>query len=206
MKKPVIVVDIDDVLSDENNAVLEYINQAYGLRLTPADYDIEAEYWGYWEKVWGVDRVDGERWFSSYIASGVKAKHVVLPGAIETISELRKNYKLMIITSRDDAQVELTHVWLDKYFPGVFSDIAFVHLWSGDMKASKAEIAIKFGASYLIDDNAEHCQLSATAGITALLFGNYGWNRSAVLYDGMLRVRDWADVREFFKNESARHL
>jgi uncharacterized HAD superfamily protein len=198
MKKPIIAVDIDDVLFDENMAVLRFVNEQYGLSLTAEDYDIDAPYWGYWEKVWKVSDDEGAKRYEAYIASGVKLNHHVMSGAVESIKRLKKQYRLVIITARDDRQVELTHAWLDKHFPGVFDEIAFVHVWSGDIKASKAVIASKLEVSYLIDDNAEHCKLAAEAGIEAILFGDYGWNRSVELVDGVTRARNWQEVTEYF--------
>lgn len=198
MKKPIIAVDIDDVLSDENSSVLNFINEKYNLSLTLKDYDIEADYWGYWEKVWGVSDIEGAERFNAYISSGVKAHHEVLPDAIRVIKKLSKDYKLVIITAREDQQVDLTHDWLSRHFPNIFSEIVFVHVWSGDKKASKAAIATQLGAQMLIDDNAEHCRLAIEAGLQAILFGDYGWNRSAVLPPEVKRLKDWTSIETFF--------
>lgn len=201
MEKPIIAVDIDDVLSDENLAVLEFINEKYGLSLTAQDYDIDGEYWGYWEKVWQVSDDEGAERFKAYVESGVKRNHRVLPGAVETIQHLKQDFELVIITARGDEQVDLTHEWLEEHFSKTFSDIAFVHQRTGDKKGSKADIAIELGASYLIDDNAGHCELADKANIKALLFGNYGWNRSAAIGPNTQRVRDWAEVKAYFEHE-----
>lgn len=198
MSKPTIAIDIDDVLADENGGMRDFINERYGLDLSQADYEIPAPFWGYWHKVWGVDDEEGTRRYQAYLESGVSRKHLVKPGAIDAIAQLKKKYKLVIITSRHDTHIDLTHAWLDEHFPKAFEEVAFMAVWSGDRKASKAEIATKLGVQYLVDDNVEHCSLANEAGIQAVLFGEYGWSRGAKLPAGIVRCKDWGAVLEYF--------
>lgn len=196
--KPIIAIDVDDVLTDENTSVMQFINEKYNLDLTLDNYLVEAPYRHYWEHVWQVSDEEGAQRFQAYLDAGIKAKHKVLPGAIKAITELKDKYELVIITSRDDRSIGTTHSWLELHFPKVFKSVEFVSVWSKDKKASKAEIAKHVGATYLIDDNAEHCELAAQEGITALLFGDYGWSRGYKESTGVTRVKDWQEVKEFF--------
>lgn len=198
MVKPIIAIDVDDVLADEKSSVMKFINEHYNLNFTHEDYDVEAEYWGYWEQVWGLGDEEGAKRYEVYVSSGVKATHYVLPHALEVIAHLKKRYDLVVITARDKVHLELTHEWLDDHFPDTFSHVAFVHIWSGDKKASKAAIAQKLNAQYLIDDNAGHCELADAAGLRALLFGDYGWNRSKAIGPRTTRVKDWLAVKGYF--------
>lgn len=193
-----IAVDIDDVLAVENEAVRQFMNDRYGPDHTPEDYLIEAEYWGYWEKAMGVDEQEGARRFQAYMDSDLKAKLGVLPGALEAIAWLKMRYDLAIVTSRQDGFIEATHTWLTEHFPDAFTRVEFVVLWSNDHKASKAAICDQIGANYLIDDNAEHCISAARLGVSGVLFGDYGWNRHAVLPANVSRARDWTAVLEYF--------
>lgn len=203
--RKIIAVDVDDVLADENNAVIEFMNQHYGLGLSAKDYDVVNPYWGFWERVWGVTDEDGAVMHKKFVESGVKRHLKVIPGAIDAINRLRQDYDLVIITSRMDAVIELTHDWLERHFPKTFKSIEFVVVWSGgDHKASKADIARSLKAEYLIDDNADHCRAADEAGIQALLFGDYGWNREEVLPDSATRVKNWEEVLEFFYGSDRR--
>ncbi len=201
--KQTIAVDVDDVLFDEHQSVRLFINNTHGLDLTPEHYNIEAPYWGYWESVWGVGKEEGRKRYQSYVASGVKAEPLVVPGAIEAIGVLKKKYDLVVITSREDTTIELTRAWLSEHFPQTFKSVEFVAAWSTDRKASKAAIAKEIGASYLIDDGLQHCQAAAEAGIHALLFADHGYSRS---YKGgnprITRVYNWQEVQEFFNARS----
>lgn len=73
-----------------------------------------------------------------------------------------------------------------------------MQVWSRDQKATKAAICTSIGASYLIDDNLEHCALAAESGLDCLLFGEYGWNKAEILPKGVTRVKDWHAVLEYF--------
>lgn len=198
MKKQTIAVDLDDVLGEEVNLIRRFINERYGLNLTAGDYNIEASFGGFWETVWGVDQQKAIEWFDAYNKSGALMNQQLLTGASETISRLKRKYDLVIVTARPDTQAELTHAWLGKHFPKVFGQVRFVPVWDKSLKITKAQICKEVSADYLIDDSLEHCALAAEEGITALLFGDYGWNRKTQLPEGVIRVKDWQAVMEFF--------
>lgn len=198
MAKPIIAVDLDDVLSSENEAMRLFINENFGQNHTPEDYQIDGEYWSYWDKVWGVDRQTARRWFNAYLDANVKSKHQLVDGAVETIRLLERKYDLVIITSREDRMVAVTHEWLGRHFPKIFKQVEFVRIWEKNGEHTKATIGKELGAEYLIDDNVEHCNLAQEAGIQSLLFGEYGWNRKQVVVPGVIRVKDWQAVREYF--------
>lgn len=198
MAKKIIAVDIDDVLFDEHQSMRLFMNEYYGFQHTAEHYNIEGPYWGYWQKVWGVDDEESARRFAAYVESGVKAKPTFIPGAIEAINELKKQYELAVITSRyDPGVVKATPAWLEEHFPQVFKRVEFVVNWSIDQKMSKGVIAEKIGASYLVDDSYLHCHAAAEQGVHSILFGDYGYNRH---YKGdhplITRAFNWKEVTE----------
>lgn len=201
-KKPIIAVDVDDVLADEKEDVRKFINKRYNLRHTPEDYMIEAPYGKYFERVWGVKVEKGLEMYEAYFSAGIKAKHKPVKGAVETIGKLEKSYNFAVVTSRGDRSFVFTHAWLEGHFPKVFKQVAFVPIWSKDKEVTKAAICKEIGAVYLIDDNAEHCNLAQEAGVQALLFGEYGWNRNVELGKDVIRVRNWQEVLEYFDGRS----
>jgi glycerol uptake facilitator-like aquaporin len=54
----------------------------------------------------------------------------------------------------------------------------------------------KLGASWLIDDNPEHCLSAIAHGIETVLFGEYGWHFNAP--EHLTRCKDWRAVLEYF--------
>lgn len=196
--RKIIAVDIDDVLASFNEAMRLFINKHYGLNHSKADYDKKGKYWRYWETIWGVSDIEGLKRHKAFIKSKAIRRLKLHDGAIDVIKRLEKSYKLVIITARNDEHLEDTHHWLEKHFPGVFDQVLFAKVWERNMVVTKATICQEIGASYLLDDNAEHCNLAAEAGIQALMFGDYGWNRAEKLHKNVIRLKDWHAVAEYF--------
>jgi 5'(3')-deoxyribonucleotidase len=198
MKKQTIAVDIDDVLTSQNEAMMHFVNRHFGLNHTIEDYNVEGEYWRYWQKVWGVDHEEGFRRWRAFMDNGGLEAQELMPHVFEVTKRLNKRYDFIVVTARQDEFAETTKAWLNKHLPRRFIDVRFVPAFVGDKQVTKAEICLEVGASYLIDDNVEHCSLASEAGIECLLFGNYGWNRTKKLPKRITRVKDWLEVEKYF--------
>lgn len=196
MSKKIIAVDLDDVLTINVPAFIEFSNERWGTNLTIDDF-IED-----WRTMWGVDtetlKARIEEWDKSKMMSEYKhfteAKNVLL--------KLKNNYKLVITTSRRKKLTQITAEWIDKYFQDVFENVHHAGIFDGQKEGAhletKADICTKVGADYLIDDHPKHCFAAARAGITALLFGEYPWSREDNLPKRVVRVRNWQEVAEYF--------
>lgn len=198
MSKKVIAVDADDTLFDENTAIRLYMNEKFGLDHTPEDYNVVAPYEGYWENIWQLDPAEMAARYEAFLASGHKANLEPFPNAIKVLRYLKKDYNLVVLTSRDHRSVEVTYRSLAQHYPDIFQDVHFVPLWGKGERVTKAEICKEIGAGYLIDDGYDHCRLAAESGVTALLYGDYGRNRIQKLLPGMIRAVDWTEVKEYF--------
>lgn len=200
MPKQTIAVDIDDVISAQNDHMRKFANRNYGHNHTREEFlNAEADYWGYWQHVWGVSKEEQDKRVKHYSDSGELLKQKTVPDAIDAIRKLKNDYNLVVVTSRHDDYINHTHQWLDIHFPKIFSDVHFVSVWSKDNQSSKASICQAVGAGYLIDDNAAHCNLAAEVGVLSLLFGDYGWNRKEKLSKGVVRVKNWQEVLNYFE-------
>lgn len=198
MSREIIAVDIDDVAADENGGIREFANLEYGFNHTHEDYLEVGVYKGYWEGVWKVSPEKSKEIYEAFVNSPDKANLKVIEGAVEGINRLKKKYELVVITSREGVAMEVTKPWLERHFPDTFSRVEFVAAWSKDKKVSKAIVGKALGVTYLVDDNATHCNLAAEEGIQPLLFGDYGWNRNTELHPSIKRVKDWREVLEYF--------
>jgi len=198
MKRPIVAVDVDDVLSPTNLMMMHFVNSNFGTAHTWEEYTAEGDYDGYWGRVWNVSREEAERRYKSFVTAEVLREVEPMEDAIQTLAYLKKQFELVIVTARGDDRAEDTHHWLEKRFPQVFKGVHFLPVWGDGKKATKAAICKEIGAGYLVDDNVEHCVLAAQEGIHALLFGDYGWNKHATLPSGVVRVKDWRAVREYF--------
>ncbi len=91
-------------------------------------------------------------------------------GARETLAELRRHYRLVVVTGRQISWKPATLRWLDMYFPGVFSAVAFTTDTEDEPK-TKGQLCTELGAGWLIEDNVEHAESALAEGIRVILFG-----------------------------------
>jgi len=195
----IIAVDIDDVVADTTEALRVVANKIDGVDLSSQDYLVDGEYWGYYERVWANHRVDHLVSFNLlHDDMAVDQNHVqIIPGAKEAITKLHETFKVVAVTSRSVEWIEKTKGWVNNNFPGVFEDIIFVHHDENDGR-TKGDACLDVGAQWLIDDNFEHCQSALEKGVTALLFGDYGWNRRYHGDKSIKHVKNWQEVLEYF--------
>jgi uncharacterized HAD superfamily protein len=197
VKKPIIAIDIDDVLAAEAAFVIAYSNQHWNHRLTVDDYQ------EFWEAMWSVDHDEAERRSIELHAPGVEGSYEPLAGACAALERLRERFNLAVVTSRREMVRQETLDWLDRQIgKDVFSQVVFTGIWDtgvvGAHQLTKTEILRSFGVSYLVDDQLKHCRAAAESGVRAVLFGNYPWNQADSLPDGVVRCADWAAVEEYF--------
>lgn len=187
-----IAIDVDDTLADHAEAFVAWSNEKYGTLLTVEDYH------DHWSLLWSVDHDETARRAEIFHQTGAHRRFVVKADSVEVLRRLSKRYRLVVVTARRQLVVQDSLEWIQEYYEGIFSDVRFVPIWEADNTVTKADICRELGAQYLIDDLMRHCSLAAEAGITALLFGDYAWNRHEQLPPDITRVRDWKAVEEFF--------
>lgn len=198
MSKPVIAVDIDEVLSPLHAPLLSHHNLAYGTNYVYPDP--EGRY--YLEQFTGEDSATAEVKLKAFVDDPSFPEVVVpLPGAVETIGHLKHDYSLVIVTARQLFYKDVTARFLQTHFPGVFADVHFIPHFAGaalSPAAAKVEIFRQAGAQFVIDDNLGTAAAAATAGMSAILFGDYHWNKVKTLPTGVVRCKNWAAVQEYF--------
>lgn len=200
MRKPIIAVDIDDVLAHNVPEFIRWSNQQYGLHLTMDDYEED------WARMWQVDRAEGVRRSAVFHEANIMAQYQHHDQAVPVLTKLKQRYELVIITSRPTHLQTMTHEWLTRNYPNLFADVHFAGIWDvvteHSPKATKADLAGQLGISYLIDDQPKHILAVAELGIEAVLFGEYPWNRDTVLPSGVVRCTDWTAIQEYFDGRS----
>lgn len=197
MTKPIIALDIDDVLADYADGFVRFSNERWGTNLTVDDYD------EHWAEVWKVDieeiRRRADEIHDARIVTDLTHKHEAVP----VLEMLAKTHQIIVITSRRIVAKEDTLAWLKQYFPMINSEVVnFAGFWDtishDSIRKTKADLAVKKGATVLIDDQLKHCLAAAEKGIEAILFGDYTWNQIDVLPRGVTRCKNWSKVEEYF--------
>lgn len=195
-KKPIVAVDIDDVLAANAKAFVDYTNKKWGTSLTIDDYD------EHWAKVWKTDLVETVRRADEMHDVGHFGRHEHSTEAKPVLEKLSEKYDLMVVTARRKSIEAETLAWLDKNYKDVFKNVHFAGIWDtitdGSIHMTKADVLKDVGASYLIDDQLKHCLAANKTGVKTILFGDYSWNQSDNLPKSIVRCHSWTDVLEYF--------
>lgn len=196
MAKQTIAIDIDEVLSPLHDLFFAHHNEVYG-----TNYPIRDPKGGYFIHEYSDEPKDQllER-IKKFVESEAFKNIVPLEYAVEVLNALQKRFSLIIITSRQDFYEDLTHQWLDKHFPTVFSEVRFTEYIQGKgAQIPKSKICVDMGAEFIIEDNLDTVLDCAKAGVTSLLFGDYPWNQMHKTPKGVVKVKDWKAVEEYFR-------
>ncbi len=204
MSKPIIAIDIDDVLAQGTEYLIESVNRRHNLTLTKDDYHaVGGEFWGYYERVWQAHGV-GELVRYGDVAEEMatdQSEVPLLPGAQFAVHELAKRFKVIFITARPPAWEQATRRWFRQHLGDEDIELYFAGNHYDDTAQSKGQLAVTLGAELLIDDNISNCQSALDEGVRTILFGEYGWHTSVP--SEMVRCKDWPAVLEFM-NETGR--
>jgi len=159
--------------------------------------------------MWEVDDIETKRRSDELHDAGLASRLTHKPEARLVLEKLSDRYTLILVTSRRKIITRETTEWIDIYFADIFQDIHFSGIFDSDERAdyqvqlTKADILKNIGADFLIDDQPKHCFAAAQAGILALLFGDYPWNRDIQPTKNVIKVRDWQEVLEYFDDEES---
>lgn len=194
--KPVIAIDVDEVLALNAPGFVDFSNRRWGTSLKPEDYH------EHWAELWQVNEEESEKRAVEYHASGTIRDLEAISDAKQVLEKLSNSYKLVVLTSRRAIVEKDTRDWLATNFRGVFDEIHFAGIWDkvtkGRMNMTKASLLRELGADYFIDDQPRHCFAAAEAGIKVLLFGDYKWNHGLDLPKGVTWTKNWQEVLEYF--------
>lgn len=200
MKKPIIAVDIDDVLSLTVEKILAFGNDRWGHDHTHDDFTEHLQ------DMWQVgDDEARTRWYE-YMNSGVIGTYNVVPTAKEVLGRLRNRYQIIAVTSRRESLLDITNQWLDQHYPGLLDQVISAGIYGLNMPnahtLTKAGVLQRIGARYLIDDQPKHCIGADSVGVTAILFGGYPWNIKAEVPPSVVRLNDWNAIEEYFHEQA----
>ena len=197
MAKPLITIDIDDVLADTTNAIRLAVNSHLGLTLTPEQYKVSGEYWGYYEYVWREAGIHGKVTLKD-IDTGLLES----PERISLIAESRsvlenksQHFRYALVTSRDESWKKATEEWVSHHYGNVFEGLYFTGNRHHETYKSKGELCASLGAKLHIDDNLGHCESVLEQGILTILYGEYGWH--ANVPEEQTRCRTWQEVGRY---------
>lgn len=186
-RRPVIVIDCDDVLINASQFIVDTYNERYGTKVQLAHAHTSKN------PEWAADRDEVFR--RLYEIQHTKEFGNITPrsDAMEVIPRLSKAYDLHLITARSDEVLTVTERMLEGYFTGCFVGIDHV-----GPDSSKGDVCERIGASVMIDDNIAHLEAAMRHGVRAMFwFGNYPWQSSQLEQAAKLPIihcENWYEV------------
>ncbi len=200
-KKPIIAVDIDDVLAQGTESLRLEVNRRLGVNLEPKHYAVPGEYWGYYEAVWQQHGLQGRISMEELNPQMIKDQSHVpsFTEAYPVLARLKQDYDLVVVTARIPAFEEATHRWLKLHFADMFQGIYFAG--HHNHAKNKGELCKELGVDWLIDDNIDHAHSALEKGIKVVLFGQYGWHIGKKVDEAVVRCNDWPAIGVMFDEQ-----
>ncbi len=199
MKRLVIAIDCDDVLTDTLPHVVRDYNKLYGTQVELKHMYNELQDT---LEVFGVKAAQEviRRLHSLYRTDGYYQRLPLISGAQDAVTRLARSHELHIVTGRQSFLEAATRETADHHFPGMFNSIVHTNYYQDEdekdaVHRSKGDVCNDIGADILIDDHIAHALSVLEKGVgTVLLFGEYPWNSGKKLQSGIVRCLDWGDV------------
>eukprot|EP00736_Rhodelphis_marinus_P004012 Rmarinus@m.10350 len=195
-EKPVLAIDIDEVLGHFVLALIEFYNatQHGKRRLCLEDFHSYR-----FCEVWGGNDDSATEIVEEFLRSDKFRRLKPVLGAVDAVRFLALHYDVKVVTSRQHYIEEETRRWLAIHFDELFSEVLFGNHWGvTGHKRTKQDMCREIGAVCLIDDNPKYAVDCAKHGVDALLFdleGRYGWSKAHdTLPTNVSRVRSWDEV------------
>ncbi len=176
--KPILGVDIDNVLADSDVQLRAMIREMCGIDIR-AEQMTRYEYEAYgvtWEQLGEV--------FRRFNVDTCRTLKVV-PGAKAAMSRLARRYEIALVTSRNPESKAGTEYWLKT------KGLPYDQLHFNDEKHA-------LGISYhaFIEDRHEHAHRIATTGAAVYLLSR-PWNDRPLAHPNVRRVDTWEEILRY---------
>jgi uncharacterized HAD superfamily protein len=187
----IIGVDIDDVLADNVPKLCAWHNRVYGTDFNKDNLVITKNQF----MLGDIKKRKGK--LCQFFKNPEFTEMKPIAGAIRAISAISKTHKLILITARPKNTYDNTKLWINMYFPNMFTDMHYNDDWEkSSVHGNKLEIGKNANIDLLIDDAIKTVYEFATNGIPTLLF-DQPWNQTdEPLPDKVIRVKNWKEIVE----------
>lgn len=210
--KPVVAVDIDEVLAAFVPALLDFHNSEYESELTLSDFHSYrfCEVWGGTNDE-AMDKI--YHFFDTHYFTNIQP----IAGALGVLTRHQRHFRFACVTSRQHKITHKTNAWIASHFPGLFEEIVFGNHWTREApdpdhmtpnKRAKHEMCRSIGAIALIDDSIKYAAQCSEelgpSGFRVALFGDYPWNKGETP-SAAVRAASWGEVDAFLEQLRVNH-
>eukprot|EP01084_Bolivina_argentea_P026126 48523_1 len=205
VNKPVIAVDLDEVLCQFVELICRYVNdnKLFGdKQYTVTDFNsyLFHEVWGGYKDE--TTTIVQDFLSSEYFTNINEMKQI--PDAYNVLLSLKSKFKFVICTSRQLRTKDITIKWVNKFFPNIFDQIVFGnHFGLTGKKVSKPDLCKQLNARILIDDSSYYAKQSHSTLDYVVIFdwnGKYGWNKTEKsIAPNVSRLHNWNEIKQFLE-------
>lgn len=190
-RRTLLAIDFDDVLFDSNNTLQRIIRNEF--------HDTSP----YMEFIEKHPQLKNE--IFHFLYGSYHQNSAMIDGAYDALSQLAKNYQMVVVTGRSESTRRQTKKWLGNNFPALFSGIYFANTFlrrKDELERKKSNICLDIGVDILIEDSVEEAVEVSSVGVSVLLFDR-SWNRT-VVSDSLFRVNNWSHVLYKLSNKGGK--
>ena len=173
--KPILGVDIDNVLAESDARLRALFRKLYGITLK------EHQMTQYDYMTYGVTEEQLSQVFRIFNVEACRTLKVV-PGAKTAMQQLAGRYEIALVTSRNPESKASTEYWLRA------KGLPYDQLHFND---DKHALGIPYHA--FIEDRHEHAHLIAETGATVYLLTR-PWNAAPLAHPNVRRVHTWSEI------------
>ena len=173
--KPILGVDIDNVLAQSDACLRAMIRRHFRIDLDEQDitqYDYSA---------YGLTEIQLTEIFQSFNTSHCRTLKVI-PGAKAALTLLTPRFEIVLVTSRNPASKEGTEYWLRR------KGLPYDQLHFNDEKHA---LGIPYQA--FVEDRHEHAHRIAATGAKVFLMTR-PWNAQPLAHPNVQRVQTWREI------------
>lgn len=184
---------MDDVLSETNLAVLDYIhNHSLNINLT---YDTRKRYYLGQNDWIDMKAEDSTELYHKVFEEDVEIIMPKVKWSKKALKKLKKKWHhLHLITARDVWSKEYSKKWIDKYFPDIFDSITFIEEENFPTH-SKWDVCKALKIDYMIDDCLDYVRDVSRVWIKSFLLSR-PWNKYEKIWDkNIKRVSKWKKIK-----------
>jgi len=202
-------VDMDDVIFPYNRGFLLFHNANFGTNLKREQF----RHYSY-RKVLdnvgiNVSEEEVARRIMAYESSVFFSDRSIVPGSKSRLRNLAKKNELVIITSRREELLDISHEWVDMHFDDIFGDIYFASRDPRVGAKSKFDLCLELGIDVMLEDQLEIALACQYAVEKCVYLFDTPWNRPweriggpkkvGKLPSAITRVKGWSDIGKYLK-------
>merc|ERR1719229_12027 len=206
-RKPIVAVDLDEVLGKFVPRLIEWHNRVYKKPFLKLEMFKTYRF----VDTWGGTNEESDRKVQEFQQSEEFLKMPTIPDAFSTLNELKDEFDFYVVTSRQANLEKVTEEWVNRHFPGIFEGVLLGNHWgptaSKATSISKPEMCRRIGACAIIDDACKYvtqCSESLPLVIQLNWRGENPWCLQQPIPKTVKIAYQWDHVKEYLvKNKAA---